>query len=139
MNSKCIHNNNNNKLNKIIPAESNESNESLAKDSSTTPASISDSPLHSETESTVSSTIIANSNQIFKCPSCDAEFRVRGYLTRHMKKHSTKKAYTCPFHDKSIYVDENNITHKCHSSGGFSRRDTYKPILNCVISIMQNQ
>lgn len=110
----------------LSPAESNESNESLAKDSSTTPASISDSPLHSETESTVSSTIIANSNQIFKCPSCDAEFRVRGYLTRHMKKHSTKKAYTCPFHDKSIYVDENNITHKCHSSGGFSRRDTYK-------------
>ena len=102
----------------LSPADSNES---LPKDSSITPASISDSPLHSETESTV-----ANANQLFKCPDCDAEFRVRGYLTRHMKKHSTKKAYTCPFHDKSIYVDENNITHKCHSSGGFSRRDTYK-------------
>ncbi|CAI5757078.1 unnamed protein product [Candida verbasci] len=67
-----------------------------------------------------------NENKVHQCPHCDASFKIRGYLTRHLKKHSTKKAYSCPFHDKSIYIDDNNITHKCHPSGGFSRRDTYK-------------
>lgn len=61
-----------------------------------------------------------------QCPHCDAVFKIRGYLTRHLKKHATKKAYTCPFHKFSIYIDENKITHKCHPNGGFSRRDTYK-------------
>lgn len=62
----------------------------------------------------------------FPCPHCDAVFRIRGYLTRHLKKHDTKKAYTCPFHKSSIITDENNVIHKCHPTGGFSRRDTYK-------------
>lgn len=61
-----------------------------------------------------------------QCPHCEATFKLRGYLTRHLKKHSIKKAYSCPFHQFSIYIDENNITHKCHPTGGFSRRDTYK-------------
>lgn len=61
-----------------------------------------------------------------QCPHCDAVFKIRGYLTRHLKKHATKKAYSCPFHKFSIYIDENKITHKCHPNGGFSRRDTYK-------------
>lgn len=67
-----------------------------------------------------------NGEKLFQCPHCDASFKIRGYLTRHLKKHSTSKAYSCPFHTQSIYKDENNITHKCHPTGGFSRRDTYK-------------
>ncbi|KAI5949145.1 STP2 [Candida theae] len=64
--------------------------------------------------------------QSFSCPHCDAVFKIRGYLTRHMKKHSSDKAYSCPFHLQSIYKDDNDIVHKCHPTGGFSRRDTYK-------------
>lgn len=64
--------------------------------------------------------------KVHQCPHCDATFKIRGYLTRHLKKHAVKKAYSCPFHNFSIYIDENNITHKCHPNGGFSRRDTYK-------------
>lgn len=55
----------------------------------------------------------------FSCPHCQSSFRIRGYLTRHMKKHATKKAYSCPFYDPSDKTP-------CHPSGGFSRRDTYK-------------
>lgn len=61
-----------------------------------------------------------------QCPHCLSRFKMRGYLTRHLKKHAPEKAYQCPFHKSSIYKDENDITHKCHPSGGFSRRDTYK-------------
>lgn len=61
-----------------------------------------------------------------QCPHCESSFKMRGYLTRHLKKHSIEKAYRCPFHESSIYVDENDVTHKCHPTGGFSRRDTYK-------------
>lgn len=57
--------------------------------------------------------------QPFRCPHCPSSFRIRGYLTRHMKKHATKKAYSCPF-----YCAEDKTP--CHPSGGFSRRDTYK-------------
>ncbi|ANB11419.1 Stp2p [Sugiyamaella lignohabitans] len=55
----------------------------------------------------------------FACPECDASFRIKGYLTRHMKKHADQKAYTCPFFDCTAETP-------CHPSGGFSRRDTYK-------------
>lgn len=55
----------------------------------------------------------------YECPYCHAKFRLRGYLTRHLKKHSKKKAYKCPFYDP-------NADPKCHATGGFSRRDTYK-------------
>lgn len=65
-------------------------------------------------------------DKIHHCPHCEATFKIRGYLTRHLKKHADKKAYTCPFHKFSIYIDEHNNTHKCHPNGGFSRRDTYK-------------
>ncbi|ODQ80143.1 hypothetical protein BABINDRAFT_161125 [Babjeviella inositovora NRRL Y-12698] len=61
----------------------------------------------------------ASGSDVYACQMCPAEFRVRGYLTRHMKKHSTKKAYTCPFFSDNARV-------KCHAHGGFSRRDTYK-------------
>ncbi|CAI4063487.1 Stp2p SKDI_08G0480 [Saccharomyces kudriavzevii IFO 1802] len=57
----------------------------------------------------------------YVCHYCDARFRIRGYLTRHIKKHAKRKAYHCPFFDDSISQEL-----RCHTSGGFSRRDTYK-------------
>ena len=57
----------------------------------------------------------------FVCHYCDAKFRIRGYLTRHIKKHAIEKAYHCPF-----YNGQEVPSKRCHNSGGFSRRDTYK-------------
>lgn len=57
----------------------------------------------------------------FVCHYCDAKFRIRGYLTRHIKKHALEKAYHCPF-----YEANDNPSKRCHNSGGFSRRDTFK-------------
>ncbi|CAG98248.1 C2H2-type zinc finger protein [Kluyveromyces lactis] len=57
----------------------------------------------------------------FVCHYCDAEFKMRGYLTRHIKKHAIEKAYHCPFWDASLPSEK-----RCHSTGGFSRRDSYK-------------
>lgn len=57
----------------------------------------------------------------FVCHYCDAEFRIRGYLTRHIKKHAVEKAYYCPFLVKDLPPES-----RCHNTGGFSRRDTYK-------------
>lgn len=80
----------------------------------------------SEKEGTTEPDNDENGSEVHQCPHCNSAFKIRGYLTRHLKKHALKKAYTCPFHKFSIYIDENNITHKCHPNGGFSRRDTYK-------------
>nr|CAO98835.1 transcription factor [Nakaseomyces delphensis] len=57
----------------------------------------------------------------FVCHYCDARFRIRGYLTRHIKKHALEKAYHCPFYE----INETPAK-RCHNSGGFSRRDTFK-------------
>lgn len=65
-------------------------------------------------------------NVLYHCPDCERTFKLKGYLTRHMKKHAQTKAYHCPFHEASIYIDEANVTHRCHPTGDFSRRDTYK-------------
>ena len=62
----------------------------------------------------------------YQCPHCMANFKMRGYLTRHMKKHSTQKAYKCPFHSSSDAKGGADGSFKCHPTGGFSRRDTYK-------------
>ena len=64
-------------------------------------------------------TKVKNTPKSHECPYCHAKFRLRGYLTRHVKKHSKKKAYKCPFYDPKAVP-------KCHATGGFSRRDTYK-------------
>lgn len=64
--------------------------------------------------------------QLHQCPHCNTLFKMRGYLTRHMKKHASEKAYKCPFYKSSIYKDDNDVVHQCHPTGGFSRRDTYK-------------
>ncbi|GAV49190.1 hypothetical protein ZYGR_0N05970 [Zygosaccharomyces rouxii] len=63
----------------------------------------------------------ANSEGLFVCHYCDAKFKIRGYLTRHIKKHAIQKAYHCPF-----FMGEAPPELRCHNSGGFSRRDTYK-------------
>lgn len=55
----------------------------------------------------------------FRCPHCKQAFRIKGYLTRHVKKHAKYKPYTCPYWSKSDDTP-------CHSTGGFSRKDTYK-------------
>ncbi|KAL6452821.1 STP3 Transcriptional regulator STP3 [Candida maltosa Xu316] len=61
----------------------------------------------------------------FFCPfdNCGAVFSVKGYLTRHLKKHSANKTFRCPFYDPSS---------KCHPTGGFSRRDTFKTHLKAL-------
>lgn len=65
----------------------------------------------------------------YKCPHCEANFKVKGYLTRHVKKHNSLKAFKCPF-----YKDPGNEATgtKCHPTGGFSRRDTYKTHLKAL-------
>lgn len=55
----------------------------------------------------------------FKCPHCDQTFRIKGYLTRHVKKHAMQKPYLCRFRK-----DED--ASPCHPTGGFSRKDTFK-------------
>lgn len=57
----------------------------------------------------------------FVCHYCDARFKIRGYLTRHIKKHALQKAYYCPYYNEKAPPDL-----RCHNNGGFSRRDTYK-------------
>ncbi|KAI3406031.2 STP2 [Candida oxycetoniae] len=118
--------------NELSPTMSNSSNETTLsqklgicnKEHSISPNN-SFSPFEEEDEEE-QSTSDCGKKSSFPCPHCDAVFSVRGYLTRHLKKHSSNKAYTCPYFEKSTYTDDNNITHKCHPTGGFSRRDTYK-------------
>ncbi|CAL9732199.1 transcription factor Stp1p [Monosporozyma unispora] len=73
------------------------------------------------TASTASATPNKDEEGSFICHYCDATFKIRGYLTRHIKKHAIEKAYHCPFYDKNLPPEL-----RCHNSGGFSRRDTYK-------------
>ncbi|KAK9240014.1 hypothetical protein V1525DRAFT_396609 [Lipomyces kononenkoae] len=95
-------------------------------------SSISDSPVssnsspssspgkqHAIAHSPSSSPHQHSSAPAFQCPHCPSKFRIKGYLTRHLKKHAINKAYTCPFFDPTSSTP-------CHSTGGFSRRDTYK-------------
>ncbi|GMM34941.1 hypothetical protein DASC09_022660 [Saccharomycopsis crataegensis] len=109
---------------------------------------------------------------LYECADCGAKFRVKGYLSRHAKRHSKLKAFSCPFFkdnaetekqdadikeedeeekDKSSGTDSDStdassgkdisnhghlhslpIGSKCHPSGGFSRRDTYKTHLKAI-------
>lgn len=72
-------------------------------------------------DSTTPQTELVQGKEVFVCHYCDAKFRIRGYLTRHIKKHAIQKAYHCPFFNAEVPQDL-----RCHNSGGFSRRDTYK-------------
>jgi hypothetical protein len=62
---------------------------------------------------------VSDSEKHYQCPHCDSKFKIRSYLTRHAKKHSSEKAYHCPFH-------RDTPEGRCHQTGGFSRRDTFK-------------
>lgn len=121
--------------NTLSPMSSNSSNnESILsneknkkKDKEETPMTANSSPyLSSDHDEYKVKSEEDGETKTYNCPHCNAVFKIRGYLTRHIKKHAINKAYSCPFHKFSIYIDENNITHKCHPTGGFSRRDTYK-------------
>ncbi|CAN6647050.1 hypothetical protein TRVA0_022S00782 [Trichomonascus vanleenenianus] len=78
-----------------------------------------DSAAASTAARTNSTSPMSGGDQPFACPECPASFRIKGYLTRHMKKHAVRKAYNCPFYDPTAETP-------CHPTGGFSRRDTYK-------------
>lgn len=65
----------------------------------------------------------------YQCEHCLAKFKVKGYLTRHIKKHNVSKAFVCPFYQE--HPSESNGT-KCHPNGGFSRRDTFKTHLKAI-------
>lgn len=68
----------------------------------------------------------------YVCKECDASFKVKSYLTRHMRKHNNAKAFVCPFFEESeLECGAKNAT-KCHPTGGFSRRDTYKTHLKAL-------
>lgn len=73
---------------------------------------------------------------LFVCPHCDAEFRVRSYLTRHLRKHNNAMAFVCPFfldcEGEEDYHCGTKSGAKCHSTGGFSRKDTFKTHLKAL-------
>lgn len=71
----------------------------------------------------------------FVCSECNASFKVKSYLTRHARKHNNAMAFRCPFHDVSTVDGMGNVIKsaaKCHHTGGFSRRDTYKTHLKAL-------
>lgn len=71
----------------------------------------------------------------YQCPHCQAKFKVKSYLTRHLKKHNSWKAFVCPFYQEPIEDSMGNTISqgtKCHPTGGFSRRDTYKTHLKAL-------
>lgn len=96
--------------------------------------------------------------KLYVCPICQTTFKVKGYLTRHRKKHFASKPFRCPYFDPSIDYDDNdemnhhnmedcdvegnslNADHegsrskvpRCHPTGGFSRRDTFKTHLKAL-------
>lgn len=61
--------------------------------------------------------------EIFQCPHCPSNFKVKGYLTRHLKKHLPNKDYHCPYWSPDC---------KCHTTGEFSRKDTFKTHLKSI-------
>ena len=78
-----------------------------------------------QVKKTTTTTTDGTTTSLFFCPypNCDSVFKVKGYLTRHLKKHNTNKTFICPFYGHDS---------KCHPSGGFSRRDTFKTHLKAL-------
>lgn len=79
--------------------------------------------------------------KLYTCAVCDATFKVKGYLTRHQKKHFKAKPLQCPYFESSIDTDGVKTTGdevsttkipRCHPTGGFSRRDTLKTHLKAL-------
>lgn len=86
-----------------------------------------DSVKISSPSTTTTSGIISPKKSSFDCTHCNASFKVKGYLTRHLKKHNSSKAFACPFYQESGILGT-----KCHPTGGFSRRDTFKTHLRAL-------
>lgn len=71
----------------------------------------------------------------FACHHCEASFKVKAYLTRHLRKHNNAKAFVCPFYEDGELDHAGSVVKrgtKCHPTGGFSRRDTYKTHLKAL-------
>lgn len=88
-------------------------------------------PLHKKVKVELAEAPSEEQFKLYQCPECLAKFKVKSYLTRHLKKHSSAKAFQCPF-----YHEPTDVLHpagtKCHPTGGFSRRDTYKTHLKAL-------
>lgn len=85
----------------------------------TQPSSFGDTPSAINTPAAAA----AASTAMFQCAFCPSNFKVKGYLTRHMKKHLVTKDFRCPFW---------SVDCRCHASGEFSRKDTYKTHLKSI-------
>lgn len=70
----------------------------------------------------------------FVCNQCNASFKVRSYLTRHLRKHNNAKAFMCPFFEETEEEATSTARNgtRCHPTGGFSRRDTFKTHLKAL-------
>lgn len=71
----------------------------------------------------------------FMCVQCSAGFKVKSYLTRHLRKHNNANAFVCPFYEDPQLDNSGSVVKsgtKCHPTGGFSRRDTYKTHLKAL-------
>lgn len=68
----------------------------------------------------------------YKCDQCDSKFKVKSYLTRHRRKHNNANAFVCPFFEADDAPQEAKNGTRCHHTGGFSRRDTYKTHLKAL-------
>ena len=100
------------------------------------------------------------SDKLYVCPICQTTFKVKGYLTRHRKKHFASKPFQCPYFDPTVDYEEADTdmnihqsgpdyeddevslndsndcgkskVPRCHPTGGFSRRDTFKTHLKAL-------
>lgn len=68
----------------------------------------------------------------YKCDQCDSKFKVKSYLTRHRRKHNNANAFVCPFFATDDAPQNTKSGTRCHHTGGFSRRDTYKTHLKAL-------
>lgn len=72
---------------------------------------------------------------VYECTQCSASFKVKLYLTRHLRKHNNARAFMCPFFREDELDSQGCVVRagtKCHLTGGFSRRDTYKTHLKAL-------
>lgn len=88
-------------------------------------------PLHKKVKVELAEVPSEEPFKLYQCSECLAKFKVKSYLTRHLKKHSSAKAFQCPFYHEPSDVLQPTGT-KCHPTGGFSRRDTYKTHLKAL-------
>ncbi|KAK9467952.1 hypothetical protein V1512DRAFT_246699 [Lipomyces arxii] len=68
-------------------------------------------------------THLSSASRPYSCSVCARGFSRPNDLLRHEKSHQGDLPYNCPFY---------TADHKCHSSGGFSRCDTYKNHLKAM-------